>query len=186
MEDKKFREFLKSAFSNAYQFLKDGASFYIWHADSEGYNFRGACHDVGLEVRECLIWKKNSLVLGRQDYQWQHEPCLYGWKDGASHRWFSDRKQTTILEYDKPKKNDLHPTMKPVNLIAYLISNSSKKNESVLDMFGGSGTTLIACEELKRKCYMVELDEHFCDIIINRWEEFTNRKATKIKEDKNV
>lgn len=127
MEDKKFKEFLLSAFINAKNSIKPGASFYIWHADSEGYNFRSACRESGFTVRQCLIWKKSSLVMGRQDYQWQHEPCLYGWKDGDSHYWGSDRKQTTILEFDKPTKNALHPTMKPVGLFDYLIKNSSQK-----------------------------------------------------------
>lgn len=121
MEDSEFREFLKSAFSNANEVMNDGSSFYIWHADYEGYNFRGACHDVGWKVRQCLIWNKNALVMGRQDYQWKHEPCLYGWKDGAPHSWYSGRAETTVLNYDKPKHNDLHPTMKPIELFSYLM-----------------------------------------------------------------
>lgn len=152
MEDAKFREFLRSAFALAEKVMKPGASAYIFHADSEGYNFRGACHDVGLKVRQCLIWKKNALVLGRQDYQWIHEPCIYLWKDGGAHNWYSDRSQTTVLEFDKPRKSDLHPTMKPIALIAYLMCNSSRAKDVVLDNFGGSGTTLIAAERTGRKC----------------------------------
>jgi DNA modification methylase len=168
MEDKKFKEFLLSAFSNAKDSLKLGGSFYIWHADSEGYNFRSACRESGLMVRQCLVWKKSSLVMGRQDYQWRHEPCLYGWKDGDSHYWGSDRKQTTILEFDKPTKNALHPTMKPVNLFAYQILNSSKVGETVLDLFAGSGTAIIASEQTERVCFSMEYDEKFSDIIVKR------------------
>lgn len=171
MEDTKFREFLRSAFGMAEKALKPGGAFYIFHADSEGYNFRGACHDVGLKVRECLVWKKNALVLGRQDYQWIHEPCLYGWKDGEAHRWYGDRAQTTVMEYNKPKKNDVHPTMKPTEMLCYLLKNSSKKGDTVLDTFGGSGSTLIACEQLGRKCRTMELDPKYGDVIRRRWAE---------------
>lgn len=177
MDDSNFKQFLIDAFSNANDVMKDGASFYIWHADSEGYNFRSACKDVSWKVRQCLIWNKNAMVMGRQDYQWKHEPCLYGWKDGASHNWYSDRKQTTILEFKKPLRNDLHPTMKPIDLFSYQIKNSSKNNDIVLDLFGGSGSTLIACEQLNRICYMMEFDPHYVDVIIYRWEKLTNRKA---------
>lgn len=161
--------------------MQPGAAFYIWHADSEGFNFRGACRDVGWAVRECLIWAKNSMVLGRQDYQWKHEPCLYGWKDGAAHVWYSDRKQTTLLEFDKPSRNGEHPTMKPVELFAHLIRNSSKEGDVVLDSFGGSGTTVIACENLKRKACVMELDPAYCDVIIRRWQALTGEKA--VRED---
>ena len=171
MEDKKFREFLKTAFAAAETAMKPGAAFYIFHADSEGYNFRGALHDVELTVRECLVWKKNALVLGRQDYQWIHEPCLYGWKDGGAHKWYGDRSQTTVMEFDKPKKNDVHPTMKPVAMLIYLLQNSTKRGDAVLDTFGGSGSTLIACEQTGRKCRMVELDPKYCDVIRRRWAE---------------
>ena len=174
MEDTKFREFLRSAFGIAEKCMKPGASAYIFHADSEGYNFRGACHDVGLKVRQCLVWKKNSLVLGRQDYQWVHEPCLYLWKDGAAHNWYSDRSQTTVMEFNKPKKNDVHPTMKPVEMLCYLIGNSSKRGDTVLDTFGGSGSTLIACERTGRVCKCVELDPKYCDVIRKRWAEFVH------------
>ena len=172
MEDTKFREFLRSTFGLAEKALKPGAPFYIFHADSEGYNFRGACHDVGLRVRQCLVWKKNALVLGRQDYQWIHEPCLYGWKDGAGHEWYGDRAQTTVMEYNKPKKNDVHPTMKPVEMLVYLLRNSSQRGNIVLDTFGGSGSTLIACEESGRVCRTMELDPKYCDVIRRRWAEF--------------
>lgn len=186
MEDSKFREFLRDSFDAAKQSIKAGASFYIWHADSEGYNFRGACRDVGWQVRECLIWKKNSMVLGRQDYQWKHEPCLYGWNDGGSHSWYSDRKQTTILEFNKPNRNGEHPTMKPVALFDYLIKNSSKKGDIVLDTFGGSGTTIIACEQNGRCGYSTELDPKYCDVIVERWENLTGNKAELIKEEEYV
>ena len=174
MEDTKFREFLRTAFGCAEKCLKPGGSFYIFHADSEGYNFRGACYDVGLKVRQCLVWKKNSLVLGRQDYKWIHEPCLYGWRDGGAHDWYSDCKQTTVMEFNKPKKNDLHPTMKPVEMLVYLIGNSSKRGGIVLDTFGGSGSTMIACERSGRVCRCVELDPKYCDVIRKRWAEFVH------------
>ncbi len=172
MEDVKFREFLRTAFGHAERALKPGAPFYIFHADSEGYNFRGACHDIGLRVRQCLVWKKNALVLGRQDYQWIHEPCLYGWKEGGPHPWYADRSQTTVMEFNKPKKNDVHPTMKPVEMLVYLLQNSSKRGDVVLDTFGGSGSTLIACEQTGRVCKTVELDPRYCDAIRRRWAEF--------------
>ena len=174
MEDTKFREFLRAAFGCAEKCLKSGGSFYIFHADSEGYNFRGACFDVGLRVRQCLVWKKNSLVLGRQDYKWIHEPCLYGWREGAAHDWYSDCSQTTVMEFNKPKKNDLHPTMKPVEMLCYLIGNSSKRGDIVLDTFCGSGSTLIACERTGRVCRCVELDPKYCDVIRRRWAEFVH------------
>ena len=177
MDDESFRQFLRDAFSTADSVMRPGAVFYIWHADNESYNFRGACRDNEWQIRECLIWNKSSLVLGRQDYQWKHEPCLYGWKEGASHYWGGDRSQTTVLEFDKPNRSELHPTMKPVALFAYQIKNSSKKGDNVLDMFGGSGTTLIACQELDRKAYICELDPHYCDVIIARWEELTKKQA---------
>ena len=180
MDNDSFRQFLRDAFASADSVMRAGAVFYIWHADSEGYNFRGACADNNWKVRECLIWNKNSMVLGRQDYQWKHEPCLYGWKDGASHLWASDRKQTTVLNFDRPIRADLHPTMKPIGLFAYQIGNNTHEGDSVLDLFGGSGSTLIACEQLNRKCYMCELDEHYCDVIISRYENFTGKAAVKV------
>lgn len=182
MGDDSFRQFLRDAFSTADAVMREGAVFYIWHADTEGYNFRGACFDNEWKVRECLIWNKNSLVLGRQDYQWKHEPCLYGWKEGAGHTWNSDRSQTTVLDFDRPTRSEMHPTMKPVALFSYQIKNSSSNNENVLDLFGGSGTTLIACEELHRKAYLCELDPHYCDVIIQRWENLTGKQAVRIEE----
>lgn len=176
--DEDFIEFLRSAFELGMDALKPGGAFYIWHADTQRMNFLKACELAGMTIRECLVWVKNVFTLGRQDYQWRHEPCLYGWKDGASHQWYSDRKQSTVLEFDKPSSNSEHPTMKPIPLIAYQIENSSKKGDLVLDMFGGSGSTLIACEKLGRKCVTMELDPHYCDVIISRWEEMTGQRAT--------
>ncbi len=174
MDDEVFFNFLTAAFTNAVETMEPGASYYIFHADSEGYNFRGACRAAGLQVRQCLIWKKDSLVLGRQDYQWLHEPILYGWKDGAAHRWQSDRKQTTVLEFDRPKRSELHPTTKPVDMLIYLMQNSSLSGELVLDCFGGSGSTLIAAEQTGRKAYLMELDDKYCDVIRKRWAEFVH------------
>jgi len=193
--------------------LKPGGAYYIFHADSEGYNFRKALRDAGGDVRENLIWVKNALVLGRQDYQWKHEPCLYGWKEGAGHYFIDDRTQTTVFEdkadldklskeelkamiediladkipttvihEDKPLKNDVHPTMKPIRLLSRLIKNSSRRGEKVIDFFGGSGSTLISCEQLGRRCFMIELDPKYVDVIINRWETLTGETAVKIIE----
>ncbi|EGP5502210.1 DNA modification methylase [Enterococcus faecium] len=175
-----FYEFLKSAFDSVADYLREGASFYVWYASSEVVNFVSSLVDANFLVKQELIWFKNSLVLGRQDYQWQHEPCLYGWKNDGSHMWYGDRKQTTILEFDKPLANREHPTMKPVPLFDYQIKNSSKKGEKVLDVFGGSGTTMIACEQNDRCAYLMELDPRYVDVIINRWEEFTGKKAVKL------
>jgi site-specific DNA-methyltransferase (adenine-specific) len=177
MGDEQFRQFLRDAYTAADAVMKAGAVFYIWHSDIEGYNFRGAARDAGWSVRQCLIWKKSSLVLGRQDYQWQHEPCLYGWKEGAGHLWASDRKQTTILEFEKPSRNGEHPTMKPVALFEYQLLNNTKGGDIVLDSFGGPGTTLIAAEKNGRIAYLMELDPKYCDVIVKRWEEFTGQKA---------
>ena len=178
MGDGEFRQFLRDAFVTAETAMKNGAVFYIWHSDSEGYNFRGACQDAGLKVRQCLIWKKSSLVMGRQDYHWKHEPCLYGWKEGAGHLWAADRKQTTILEFDKPSRNGEHPTMKPVGLFEYQMLNNTKGGDIVLDLFGGSGTTIIAAEKNGRYGYLMELDPKYCDVIVQRWQEFTGQTAT--------
>ena len=177
MSNADFRAFLLEAFTAARQSMKAGAAFYIWHADSNGYDFRGACMDAGWKVRQCLIWEKDILVLGRQDYQWQHEPCLYGWNEGAGHAWYSDRKQTTILRFDKPTRSKEHPTMKPVPLFGYLVQNSSKPGDIVLDPFSGSGTTVIAAEQLDRTAYVMELNERYRDVIVKRWEEQTGEKA---------
>lgn len=142
--------------------------FYIWHADSEGYNFRKAMQEAGILMKQCLIWVKNSMVMGRQDYQWKHEPCLYGWVEGASHGWFSDRRQTTVLSFDRPQRNAEHPTMKPVPLFAYQINNSSKEGDIILDGFTGSETTMVACHQLKRNAYCNEYDPKYCQVIIDR------------------
>lgn len=211
MAENNFIEFLKDAFKAADEHLKQGGAFYIWHADSHGLSFRTAVNAVGWQVRECLIWNKNSLVLGRQDYQWKHEPCLYGWKDGAAH-YFIDRRDlttvfedkpdldkmskadmkqllhtilegdlpTTVIDCNKPQKSEDHPTMKPVPLIGKLIKNSSRPGDTVLDFFGGSGTTLIAAEQLHRRCRMVEYEPIYIDVIIKRWETLTGKKAQLI------
>lgn len=206
-----FLRFLQDAFDAADQVMKPGAAFYIWHAESGGSVFRNACVQVGWKIRQCLIWVKNGFVMGRQDYQWKHEPCLYGWKDGAAHYFLDDRTQSTVTDdnidlkklkkeemlqmlqeifsdkypatviyEDKPLVNDVHPTMKPVRLMARLVANSSRKKEIVLDIFGGSGSTLIACEQLGRRCFMMELDPKYVDVIIDRWETFTGKKAERI------
>lgn len=210
MSDSHFRQFLVDALSACNKVMKPGAAFYIWHADSEGFNFRGACHDIGWTVRQCIIWNKNTMVLGRQDYQWKHEPCLYGWKEGAGHYFVDDRKQTTVLEdaksldfksmkkpeliqlleeifadkistsvlnEKKPAASEFHPTMKPLKLIGRLVKNSSKPEQNVLDSFGGSGSTLMVCEQLNRTCYTCELDPKYADVIIERWEQYTGEKA---------
>lgn len=208
--DEAFRGFLIDSLSNASEALKPGGAFYIWHADTQAGNFQDAVRAIGWEIREILNWVKNALCLCRQDYQWIHEPCLYGWKSGAGHYFrdirtettvFDDEKPieeltnkelkelvanyratipTTIIREPKPSKSEEHPTMKPVKLIARLIGNSSREGELVLDVFGGSGTTMIAAEQLNRRCYMMELDPHYADVIIQRWENLTGRKAEKI------
>ena len=212
MEDEEFKLFLEKTFYNMNKSLKEGGAFYIWFDSREHINFETALNINNLEVRQELIWCKNSLVMGRQDYQWKHEPCLYGWKDGAGHYFIDDRKQTTIIEdkidfdslkkeeaiqmlkdiyndgisttvihEDKPSVSDIHPTMKPLKLIARLIRNSSKENEIVLDLFGGSGSTIITCEQLNRKCYTMEYDPKYVDAIIKRYKEFTGIDAVKIE-----
>lgn len=178
MADDQFRQFLRDSYVAADAVMKPGAVFYIWHADSEGYNFRGAAQDAGWKVRQCLIWKKSTMVMGRQDYHWKHEPCLYGWKDGAGHLWATDRKQTTILEFDKPSRNGEHPTMKPVALFEYQMLNNTKGGDIVLDSFGGSGTTLLAAEKNGRYARLMELDPKYVDVIVRRWCEFTGKQAT--------
>lgn len=209
-----FRKFLTSAFSNMESQMKPGASFYVWYATKESVIFETSLAEAGLKIKQQLVWNKNTFVLGRQDYQWKHEPCLYGWKEGAAHYFRETRLETTVLEdrpnisrmskpelityvkdlwrkgppttvidEDKPVKSDLHPTMKPIKLIGYLIGNSSRRGETVLDPFGGSGTTLMACEQLGRKCRTMELDEKYASAIVKRWEEYTGRKAELIKEN---
>jgi DNA modification methylase len=172
-----YRQFLVKFLNAAKAQLKPGASFYVWHADLEGLNVRAACADDGLTVRQCLIWAKSNFALGRFDYHWKHEPCLYGWIDGAAHMWLSDRSQTTVLEFDKPSRNAEHPTMKPVELFAYLLGNSCPAGGTVLDPFGGSGTMLIAAEQTGRTAYLLELDPKYADVIVQRFETFTGMKA---------
>lgn len=212
MKKEEFLQFLTQAFNNAHSSMKKGAAFYIWHASREQVNFETALNNAGLEVRQQLIWNKNALIMGRQDYQWKHEPCFYGWKDGAPHYFTHSRCETTIIEdspnlnkmsktelknyikelknntlpttvinEDKPLRNDDHPTMKPIKLLGYQVGNSSRQGELVLDIFGGSGSTLIACEQLNRTCYMCELDPKYCDVIIKRWENLTGQKAERIE-----
>lgn len=212
MDDVAFVSFLTAAFNCAIQAMRPGAAFYVWHADTKGYEFRTALKEVGLTLRETLIWVKNALVLGRQDYQWRHEPCLYGWKDGAAHYFIDDRSQSTVIEdagvdyrkmkkdellklvlqltdvsvpntviyEDKPTKNDIHPTMKPVKLMARLIKNSTRQGEFVLDLFGGSGSTLVACEQINRQCFTMEYDPKYCDAILDRWEKLTGEIAERL------
>ena len=169
MADEAFYNFLLAAYTQMHSAMADDASIYVFHADTEGLNFRRAFADAGFYLSGCCIWKKQSLVLGRSPYQWQHEPCLYGWKKNGKHQWYTGRKETTIWEFDKPKKNGDHPTMKPIPLLAYPIMNSSMSNAVVLDPFGGSGSTLIACEQSERICHTIELDEKFCDVIVKRY-----------------
>lgn len=180
-EDSDFYKFLVDAFTAAKENMKQGAAFYIWYASAEAANFNNAANDAGLSVREELIWEKNNLVMGRQDYQWKHEPCLYGWAEGGSHAWYSDRKQTTVMHFDKPQRSDLHPTMKPIALFDYQIKNSTKSGDTVLDLFGGSGTTIMACEQNGRNACVMEYDPKYVDVIIKRWEDFTGEKAELIE-----
>ncbi|WP_303834696.1 site-specific DNA-methyltransferase [Ruminococcus flavefaciens] len=200
MESSEFRQFLKKAFLNIRLALKNGCTFHIWYADSEGYNFRGACAEAGLIVRQQLIWVKNSATIGRQDFQHQYEsvlsgltfdesaqelqegfsPCLYGWKDGAAHRWYKKRKERDVMFFDKPKASKEHPTMKPVLLFDYEMQCNTKPGDSVLDLFGGSGTLIIAAQQNKRTAYVMEYDPKYVDVIIDRWEKFTGEKAVKL------
>lgn len=180
MGGEEFRVFLTRAFDCAFDCLKEGGAFYVWYASREHINFETALNEANLKVRQQLIWVKNSLVLSRQDYHWKHEPCLYGWKEGAAHNWYSDRSQTTVMEFNRPSRNADHPTMKPVELFAYIIQNSSKNGDTVLDLFGGSGTTIISCEQTGRIGYSMELDPKYCDVILKRYENLTGTKAVKI------
>lgn len=188
LKNDQFYRFLLAAFTCMEKAMADDASIYVFHADTEGLNFRKAFADAGFYLSGTCIWKKQSLVLGRSPYQWQHEPCLFGWKKNGRHQWYSDRKQTTIWEFDKPKKNGDHPTMKPVPLIAYPIRNSSMTNCIVLDPFGGSGSTLIACEQTGRICRTIELDEKYCDVIVKRYIEQVKSAAGVyvIRENKKI
>ncbi len=183
MENHAFYEFLLAAFTQMENVMTNEASIYVFHADTEGYNFRRAFQEAGFYLSGTCIWKKGSLVLGRSPYQWQHEPILFGWKKKGKHLWYSGRKETTIWEYDKPKRNSEHPTMKPIPLLSYPIMNSSTSNGIVLDPFGGSGSTLIACEQTDRICYTIELDEKFADVIVNRFIELTD-DASEVKVER--
>lgn len=174
MKNNDFYEFLFSSFKNMAEHLENGGAAYIFHADTEGLNFRKAFIDAGFHLAGCCIWVKDSLVLGRSDYQWQHEPVLYGFMQNGKHPWYSDRKQTTIWNFDKPKKNSNHPTSKPLDLLAYPINNSTQANAIVIDTFGGSGSTLMACEQMNRICYTMELDEKYASVILRRYVEDTN------------
>ncbi len=184
MADDAFYQFLLAAFQNTEAAMADDASIYVFHADTEGLNFRRAFADAGFRLSGTCIWKKQSLVLGRSPYQWQHEPILFGWKKKGKHQWYTGRKESTIWEFDKPKKNGDHPTMKPIPLLAYPIMNSSMSNTLVLDPFGGSGSTLIACEQTDRSCYMIELDEKFCDVIVKRYiEQVSSADVVSVQRD---
>lgn len=169
MDNDSFYTFLYLFYQETFFNAKAGAPIYVFHADSEGANFRNALKDSGYKLSQCLIWLKNQMVMGRQDYHWKHEPILYGWKEGAAHTWYTDRKQTTVLEFDRPQRNEDHPTMKPIDLIIYLIKNSSKQKDIVGDLFLGSGSTLIACEQTWRVCYGMELDPVYTDVDVRRW-----------------
>jgi DNA modification methylase len=174
MNNNDFYEFLYLSFKNMADHLENGGAAYVFHADTEGLNFRKAFIDAGFHLAGCCIWVKDSLVLGRSDYQWQHEPVLYGFLQNGKHPWYSDRKQTTIWNFDKPKKNSNHPTSKPLDLLAYPINNSTQANAIVIDTFGGSGSTLMACEQMNRICYTMELDEKYASVILRRYVEDTN------------
>lgn len=186
MSDGDFYQFLLSMFTQVENHMETDASIYVFHADTEGLNFRKAFKDAGFYLSGCCIWKKNSLVLGRSPYQWQHEPCLYGWKKKGKHQWFSDRKQTTIWEYDRPKSSKDHPTMKPIQLMAYPIQNSSMRGTVVLDPFLGSGSTLIAADQTGRVCYGIELDEKFVDVIVKRYIEVTGDTEVTVQRNHEV
>jgi DNA modification methylase len=179
MTPEEYRSFLASALSTVTKHLRPGGAFYLWHADVTALPVRLACADAGLQVRQGLVWVKSVMALGRQDYQWRHEPCLYGWADGAAHTWLSDRSQTTVLEFDKPAKNADHPTAKPVDLFVYLLSNSCPVGGTVLDCFAGSGTALVAAEQNGRTAAMLELDPRYCDVVVKRYEQFTGRKGER-------
>lgn len=181
MDGSKFYQFLFDALTNMFNVTTPGGAIYVCHADSEGKNFRTAMTDAGWFLKQCLIWVKNSMVMGRQDYQWKHEPILYGWKPGAPHKWFGGRANTTVWNFDKPLKNAEHPTMKPIGISAKAISNSSRRGDVILDLFCGSGSTLMAAEQLGRTCFGMELDPLYCDVIVKRWEKYTGAKAELIE-----
>jgi DNA modification methylase len=177
MDDGAFAAFLAAAFQSAFEALRPGAPIYVAHADTEGLVFRKSFVEAGFKLSSCLVWRKNALVLGRSDYQWQHEPVLYGWKPGAAHSWYGGRDKTTVFDINKPARNGEHPTMKPVELVVAMLENSTKPGDVVLDLFGGSGTTMIACEKLGRHARLVELDPKFVDVIVKRWQDFTGKEA---------
>ena len=177
MNETEFYNLLIDAFKNMHSVAKSGCPIYVFHADTEGLNFRNAFKNAGFKLAQCLVWVKNTFVMGRQDYQWKHEPILYGWKEGKAHYFIDSRSQNTVLEFDKPTRNAEHPTMKPIDLLVYLIKNSSKENNLIVDLFGGSGSSLIAAEQTNRICYAMELDPRYCDVIIKRWETLTGQKA---------
>lgn len=180
MDDGEFLDFLRSAFSSAATVLKPGGAYYIWHASTEAANFLKAANEALGDVRSVLVWVKNAAVLSRSDYHWRHEPCLYGWKPGAGHYFIDKHDETTVIEEKKPMRNGDHPTMKPIPLFGRQIANSTRRGETVLDIFGGSGTTVIACEQIGRKARVVELNPHYCDVIITRWEQLTGREAVRL------
>jgi len=179
MDDESFLDFLTECFRAADEIMKPGGAYYVFHADGEpALEFRKALRRIGWPIRQNLMWRKHAMVMGRQDYHWQHEPILYGWKPGAAHYWGSDRKQTTVLDFERPMRNTEHPTMKPVSLFEYLIRNSSRRGETVLDLFGGSGTTLLASELTGRRSLTMELDPRYTDVIVRRWQDATGNVAT--------
>lgn len=182
MDASVFHDFLLAAFGNAYDAMADGAAFYVWYASRGVVDFATAIEEAGLTAKQELIWNKSSFVAGWKDYQWKHESCLYGWKETGTHNWYGDRKQTTVIDWDRPTKADLHPTMKPVGLFDYQIRNSSAKNDIVLDLFGGSGTTIIACEQNGRMARVMEYDPKYADVIVDRWEKLTGMKAVKVED----
>ena len=181
-----YRAFLARCLAAAVAVVKPGGGFYVWHADLHGLPVRLACDDAGLAVRQCLVWAKSAFTLGRQDYHWRHEPCLYGWRDGAAHEWLGDRSQSTVLEFDRPAKNGEHPTMKPVALFESLVRNSCPEGGLVLDPFAGSGTAIIAAETTGRRAALLELDPRYCDVIVRRWEAFTVRTAERVPAEADV
>ena len=182
MSDGAFFSFLLDSFGCMFSYAKEGAAIYAFHADTEGLNFRRAFKEAGFKLSECLVWAKDIFVLGRQDYHWRHEPILYGWKEGAGHYFVNDRTQDTVLNYERPKRSEEHPTMKPVPLVGKLMQNSSMLDWKVLDPFGGSGSTLIAAQQLDRQCFTMELDPRYAQVIIERWQNLTGDKAVLLDE----
>lgn len=183
MDNDMFATFLRQVFGIMFSCLKPGGSYYVFHADSEGENFRASLRKAGFKIAQCCVWVKNSMVMGRQDYQWQHEPCLYGWKPGASHKWYSDRKQTTTWFFDKPQRNSIHPTMKPIALMAYPICNSSAHGDIVLDIFSGSGSTLMACQQVDRICHAMEIDPKYVVGTVNRYKAMFPEQPVRLYRD---